>query len=80
MTASAPLSPPLADATALLDAAVARLEDAARQAHANAAQAMPAAAAPDPAPDPGRAAALSEATDRLDALMLRLNAALAQQE
>jgi hypothetical protein len=75
MPASAPPSPHLADATALLDAAVARLEDAARQA----AQATP-APTPDPAPDPGRAAALSEATDRLDALMLRLNAALAQQE
>jgi hypothetical protein len=73
MPASAPPSPPLADATALLDAAVARLEDAARQAHDNAVQAPP-------PPDPGRAAALSEATDRLDALMLRLNAALAQQE
>lgn len=73
MPASAPPSPHLADATALLDAAVARLEDAARQAHDSAAQAAP-------APDPGRAAALSEATDRLDALMLRLNAALAQQE
>ncbi len=79
MPASAPPSPHLADATALLDAAVARLEDAARQA-AQATPAPPPDPAPDPAPDPGRAAALSEATDRLDALMLRLNAALAQQE
>jgi hypothetical protein len=77
MTASAPPSPPLADATAALDAAVARLEDAARQARDNAAQAVATAA---PVPDPARAALLSEATDRLDALMLRLNAALAQPE